>query len=328
MKALIIGANGFVGACLTKRLLKMKWKVSVFVRSESKLSKLGKEAGQVKIFTGNVTDIGSLKEAIKGIDVVFNCAAALPYHHLPDKNYWESNVKGVNNIMEVCNNLKVKRVVHISTVGIYGPASGGIINENSEFKISDVYSKTKLEGEKIVWGYIKKGFPATIIKPTIAYGPGDLRPGFLNLFVLISKNMFILVGKGNNYFHTIYIENLVDVLVLAATEDNAIGEDFIIGDYPCPTMKKIVKTIARVQGKKTYPFYIPMIIAYIVGIFFDFFERLGLPSPLNTRRVKFITQDKRYNTEKARKVLGYRARIGLSEGIKRTFDWYRKERLV
>ena len=313
---------------MTRRLLEKKWDASVFIRSKSKFLKLEKETGIKKVTVGNIADIGSLKKATRGIDIVFNCAAALPYHNLSDRSYWEVNVKGVKNIMEACRWSKVKRVVHISTVGIYGPTLNKTANEKSEYKISDVYSKTKLEGEEIVWEYIKKGLPAIIIKPTIAYGPGDTRPGFLNLFTLIKKNMFVSIGRGDNYFHTIYIENLVDALVLVATNDAAIGEDFIIGDYPCPTMKKIVKTIANVQDKKLYPFYIPTVIAYMVGVIFDFFERLGLPSPLNSRRVKFMTQNKRFSIKKAQKVLGYRPKIDLDEGIKRTFDWYKKEGLA
>lgn len=323
MKALVTGATGFVGGKLVTRLLEKGWKVKAFVRRGSNFSKFSKEKN-LKIVFGDVSDFDSLEKAVVGVDVVFSCAAALPYHNLIQKEYWEVNVKGIRNLMAACLAGKIKKVVYLSTVGIYGTTSRKGKSEKSEYKVTNVYSKTKYEGEKIVWEYIKKGLPVVIIKPTIAYGPTDTRPVFLNLFLMVKKGIFPLVGKGDNFFHTIYIDNLIDSLLLAATKKSAMGEDFIIGDDPCPTMRLIVKTISEIQGKKVWTFSLPRWLAYPAGIFFDLLQFTGLPAPLTTRRVDFMTQNKRFIIDKAKKVLGYSPKIGLGEGLRRTLKWYKE----
>lgn len=322
MEVLVTGATGFVGGALVDRLLKQRWQVTAFVRRGSKIVSLKRK--NVKLVFGDITDSTSVKKAVKGIDVVFNSAAALPHHKLADSSYWKVNVDGVKNVMEAAKTWGVKRVVHISTVGIFGATSRRGVGEKARPKLSDIYSITKLEGEKIAWKYVREGLPVVIIRPTIAYGPGDTRPGFLDLFVLIKKGMFISIGKGNNFFHTIYLENLVDALMLAAVRKSAVGQDFIIGDEPCPTMGQIVETIAKVQGKKLPGFYLPKRLALMTGLVFDLAQKFGLPAPLNSRRVKFITEEKKFRIEKAKRVLGYRAKISLDDGIEKTYDWYRK----
>jgi len=308
MNALVTGATGFVGGALVDRLLRQKWHVAALARRGSKHTSLKRKG--VKIIFGDLADLASVKKAVKGVDIVFNSAAALPYHNLPDQDYWEVNVTGVANVIDAAKTSGVKRVVHISTVGIYG-------------RTQDVYSRTKLEGEKIVAKFMKDGFSAVIIRPTIAYGPGDTRPGFLNLFTLIKKGMFIPVGRGDNFFHTIFIENLVDALWLIASKKESLGEDFIIGDDPCPTMREIIGIIAEVQGRRIPNFYLPKPIAYSVGLIFDLFKHLGLPAPLTTRRVNFITENKKFKIDKAKRVLGYKPKVGLEEGMQKTFNWYK-----
>lgn len=327
MRILVTGVTGFIGSNLVKRLLKEGWKVKALVRAKNNYATI-KKLG-VDIFIGDITDSKSVQEATKGVDVLFNCAAALPYHRFPDKDYWEVNVKGVENILKACYKSGVKRVVHISTVGIYGRTGKMALNEEALPKPNDIYSKTKFEGEKLVWREIKRGhLHITIIRPTIGYGPGDTRPGFLDLFKLIKMGIFVPIGKGENFFHTVYVGNLVDALLLVATKKEAIGEDFVIGDEPCPTMDQIIREIARVENVSISSLYIPDNIALFLGRFFDLSRVLGLPAPLNSRRVKFMTENKRFSIEKAKKILGYKPRITLREGIKRTFEWYRKERYI
>lgn len=307
MKALVTGATGFIGGNLVNRLLSQGWVVHALVRRKSKYSALKRKG--VVVFFGDLNNFDSIKRATRGVDVVFNCAAALPYHKLPGKEYEKANVLGVTNVLETAKRSRVKRVVHISSVAIYKP--------------TDVYSKTKLSGERIVWDHVKKGLAAAVIRPTIAYGPGDIRPGFLDLFRLIKKGMFIPVGTGENLFHTIYIDNLIDALYQAATKKAAQGEGFIIGDDPCPKMKQIIKAIATVQGKKLPRFYIPLPIAYLAAVFFEVLQRFGIPAPLTIRRVKFITEPKKFNITKAKRLLDYKPRVGLKEGVEKTYNWYK-----
>lgn len=324
MKALVTGATGFIGSNLVKRLLKESWKVKALVRAKSDYAVIKKWG--VDILIGDITSSKSVQVASQGVDVFFNCAAALPYHRLPEKDYWEVNVRGVENVLKACRKERVRRIVHISTVGIYGKTGKVALDEKASPKPNDIYSKTKLEGEKLIWKEIKKGdLYITIVRPTIGYGPGDTRPGFLHLFKLMKMGIFVPIGKGENFFHTVYVDNLIDALLLAAWKKEAIGEDFIIGDEPCPRMKNIISAIVKATKSSPLPISLPTSAALLVAKFFDPLRQVGLPTPLTTQRVKFITEDKIFSIEKAKRLLGYKAEIKIQEGAMKTYDWYCRE---
>lgn len=320
MKVLVTGASGFIGSNLVKKLISLDYQVTALVRKKNrKLS----DSKNLKIVIGDLTDLSSLKQAMKGVEVVFNCAAVLPHHKLDEHSYMQVNTNGVANILSIARKRKIKRFIQVSTVGIYGPSNQRIISEKSPVKLSDAYSRSKKAAEDLIRLAIREyKIPTVIIRPTIAYGPGDVRPGFSNLFGLVRRHRFVPVGPGSNYFHTIYVENLVDGLILAMTKKSAIGQDFIIGDDSCPTMKEIISTIAQVERVSLPGFYLPLIIARAIGLGCDLLERVGLKGPLNTRRVNFITENRRYSIRKAQQLLGYKPKFNLTEGITRTEQWY------
>lgn len=316
MKAFVTGATGFIGTNLIHRLLKDGWQVKALVRDERKFRLPNHQ--NLELIKGNLTDQVGLNQGSKEVDVVFNLAAVLPYHRLSEGKYIQANVTGVENLLKAAFEAGVDRLVHVSTVGIYGPSAADTIDEQSKVSIKDVYSETKYKGELLIRSFAEKtGLQFVIIRPTIAYGPYDTRPGFLDLFRFIKKRLFFLVGDGGNFFHTIYVENLVDALLLAATKKQTINEDFIIGDEDCPSMKDIAQTIAEVEDVSLNPFYLPkwfaLLLAKIPGI------------PLTNQRVNFITENRRYSIKKAKKILNYKPRYNLSEGIKKTYDWYLKK---
>lgn len=306
MKILLTGASGFVGGALVEKLLL--------------------EKDDVKNFKGRLQYEEAVKKQVGGVDVVFNCAAVLPHHKKPESDYWDANVTGVENICKAALGANAK-LVHVSTVGIFG-AGPKIITESSKVRISDIYTKTKYEGDKIVQKYNQKGLKAVIIRPTIGYGPRDIRPGFIDLFRFVKKGLFVPVGNGENYLHTIYIDNLIDGLVLAMRKRGAIGEDFIIGDDPAPKMSDITSEIYKAVGRRYPSYYIPKSVAIVTAGMMEVGNKVGLPAPLNLRRVRFITESRRYSTAKARKVLGYRPKVCLEKGVKLTYKWYLQNKLI
>jgi len=326
MNVFITGATGFIGGNLVEKLTKKGWRVSALVRKTSRVSMLKKKS--IKLVLGDIRDPAGFRDKLKGIDLVINCAAALPHHKLPDKQYWLTNVNGVENLLSNCIQSKVKKVIHLSTVGIYGETNKQGLSEKSKVKVNDVYSKTKLEGEKIVRDYTSKGLKTVIIRPTIAYGPGDTRPVFFKLFRLIGKGRFVPIGKGDNYLHTIYVENLIDAILLAASKNLSSGEDFIIGDATCPKVKDIIGTIYHLYGKQKPRFYLPRSFALTAARFFDLLANRGLPTPLTTKSVKFITAEKRFKINKAKKLLGYNSKVSLAGGMRKTFNWYKANKYL
>lgn len=317
MIAFITGATGFIGSNLIEALKKDNWDIRILTREKVVVVE------DVEVIYGDITDKNVIESAVNGVDIVFNLAAILPHQRKTKNEYFKVNVGGVKNIIEACLKYKVKRLVHVSTVGIYGSPDSKVVNERSPRKLSDYYSESKAKAEDLIFNYMRiYKLKATIIRPTIAFGPHDKRPGFSNLFKLVHKRIFIPVGDGKNYLHTIYVKNLVDALILAATSKNALGEDFIIGDDPCPTIGKIIKEIYQAEGIRAPRVYLPIFFARVIAKIFDIITKLGLPAPLNSRRLAFITENRRYSIDKAKKVLGFKPRVGLSEAIEQTHRWY------
>lgn len=299
MNILVTGATGFIGGAVVKRLLNMPCNIKILVRNKKHLKKIT----GVTICEGDLRDYKTVEKAIRNVDIVINCAAALPHHKLADKDYWDINATGVQNIVNACQKSKVKRLIHISTVGIYD-------------KYKDAYSRSKLEGEKIIKNSLFNS-STVIIRPTIAYGPGDVRPVFLKLFKMVKKGVNISIGGGENYLHTVYIDNLVDIIVKAIKTKSMLGQNFIVGDIVCPRMKDIVNEIIKVQDKICINIIIPNNIALFMG------KIIG-----KERMVKFVSENKKYKMDKLKKYMVLKSDIGLSTGMKRTFDWYKENNLI
>lgn len=322
MFALVTGGTGFIGSNLVKRLLRDGWRVRLLSRKVGRLK-------NVDWIIGDVTDKKVIEKAVSGVDIIFNLAGALPYHRTTDKIFWDTNVKGVENILKACLGKTVKRIVHVSTVGIYGSTGNNVFSEKSKMHLDSIYAKTKAKGEELVMDYFKKyKLPVVVIRPTIGYGYFDTRPGFLNLFRLLKKGWFIPLGNGENFFHTVYAGNLVDALLLAASKKEAVGEDFIIGDDPCPKMRDILKEMAKITGCTLPPFYLPLFIIKPLARLGDILQSVGLKVPIYSQRINFLTENRRYSIEKAKKILKFYPKVNLTDGVKMTYLWYRKKGLV
>ena len=151
MRILITGGTGFIGSQLALNSLEKGHSVRVLgqknTEAESQNMSLIQEKG-AEVVLGSVTEKGVVSDILKEIDVVFHLAAAQHEMNVPDKRYWDVNVAGTKNMLEASINAGVKRFVHGSTIGVYGSALEGNIDENSTLKPSNIYGRTKLEAEK------------------------------------------------------------------------------------------------------------------------------------------------------------------------------------
>ena len=272
---------------------------------------------RVQCCVGDLLDPNSLFMAMDDVDIVFNASGALPHHRLIDSDYWKINVDGVENLMQAALRRHVKKVVHLSTVGIYGEQVDNV-DEKTLPNPKGAYAESKLAGETVVSGYQSDKMSTIIIRPTIAYGPGDTRPVILSLSKLIKRGVFIPIGNGKNYFHTVFIANLVDAIVMSATRKVAEGESFIVGDDPCPTIGQLWNIMTKIAEKTPPKIYIPKPIAYT----------FSKPFPVIARKVKFLTTNKRYKIDKAKRILGYKPQVDLTEGMAITLDWYKSRSLL
>ena len=180
MKALVTGADGFIGSHLVEHLLDEGYDVKAFVlynsfNSYGWLDSLPKEKlDRIEFFSGDVRDPNGVRVAMEGVDVVFHLAAliAIPYsYHSPD-NYVDVNIKGTLNILQAAKMLGTKRVLVTSTSEVYGTAQYVPIDEKHPFQGQSPYSATKIGADRIAESFYRSfEMPITIVRPFNTYGP-------------------------------------------------------------------------------------------------------------------------------------------------------------
>jgi nucleoside-diphosphate-sugar epimerase len=321
-KILVTGASGFTGSALCRRLVTMGEDVVAFVRPSSRAEEL--TAMGVEIRVVDIKDPSEVLKNFDDIDRVYHIAAAWRTEHSDLNEFRLVNVEASRNLLEAAVRFQVKRFVHCSTVGVQGHIDDPPAGETYRYGPGDHYQRTKMEGEVLARKYFEQGLPGVVVRPAGIYGPGDVR--FLKLFRPIHKGFFVMIGSGKTLYHFTYIDDLVDGFMLAGTKDEALGEVFTIAGREYISLSQLVNTIAEVLGKPRPWLKLPYYPVLLAAQACDRICRpLGISPPLYPRRVEFFVKDRAFSIEKAQQVLGYRPRIDLVEGLRRTAEWYREK---
>jgi len=323
MKVLITGGTGFIGSNLALRCLENGDIVRVLGQennpAEVENRKMIEEKG-AEVILASITNREKIFTLLQGIDLVYHLAAAQHEANVPDKLFYDVNVKGTENILEASVRSGVKRFVHGSTIGVYGTALDGNIDEESPLQPDNIYGKTKLEGEKIVLSFNNR-LPVVIIRISETYGPGDRR--LLKLFKAIYKNAFFMIGNGMNTHHLIYIDDLINGLLIAATSKEAVGEVFVLAGKEPVTTNEMVKTIAKVIGKRIPRLQMPLSPFIGLSIIMEKVLRpLGIQPPLHRRRMDFFKKNFLFSNDKSLKKIGFKPTFSFYKGVKATAAWY------
>jgi len=329
MNILITGGTGFIGSRLALRCLELQHAVRVLgqenTAAEIQNSQMLESRGAEIIFD-SVTNRERMIEICDGIDWVFHLAAAQHEANVPDQHFRDVNVHGTHNLLEASTKAGVKRFIHGSTIGVYGTALDGDINENSPLRPNNIYGTTKLEGERLVESYSDK-LPIVIIRISETYGPGDRR--LLKLFKAVKKNMFFIIGNGKNLHHLVYIDDLISGMLLSASSEAAVGKIFLFAGKEPLTTVEMVQEIARYFGTKVSRFHAPLSLFLMLSwIIEGIFRPLGIQPPLHRRRMDFFRKSFYFSLDHAYNALDYSPKIGFAEGVKRTADWYENSGLL
>ncbi len=328
LKALVTGANGFVGSHLVERLLSTGYRVTCLVRETSNLRWL--QGLDVEYVYADISQKQFLKHVLKEIDFVFHVAGLTKKYSCLAKSreeYFKANYRGTKNLIEACAevNPHIRRFVYISSQAAVGPGKDRQpLDETSPCSPITDYGKSKLEGEKAVLEHSSK-LPVTIIRPPALYGPRD--PDFLVVFRMVNKGFKTLLGRGESYVNLCYIEDLIQGTVLAAESPRAIGQIYFIADDQIYSKGKIPDIMAHVLNKKAITLTVPKALLFAVAFVSEnVFRLLRRPVLLNVQKVREISQ--KYwlcDISKARKELGFSPKYGLEEGARKTVRWYREK---
>jgi nucleoside-diphosphate-sugar epimerase len=318
--ALVTGGTGFTGSHLIQALVRDGQPVRAIARSAPKARQM--LPASVEVVEGDITDPGTVERAMAGVQTVYHLAAAFrEAKHMPGY-YRRVNVDGTRLLLEAALERGVQRFVHCSTGGVRSHIEHPPGDETLPHKPGDAYQRSKSEGEKLALAFHRRyGLPVTVARPTPIYGPGDTR--LLKMFRLVAQRRFVILGRGDIYFHMVHVNDLVTGLRLLGEHPRAVGEVFILGGEECLRLRSVLDLIAGAVGAPPpwlrlplWPFELAAILCEAVCV------PLGLEPPLHRRRVHFFRNSRAFTIDKAKRLLGYRPRVELRRGIQETADWY------
>jgi dihydroflavonol-4-reductase len=247
MKIFVTGGTGFIGTFFMRTLQKTNHEAVCLVREHSDVRQL-QEAG-VQMVIGDVTRKSTLIDAMKGCDWVVNLANLFEFW-IPDcHKYREVNVEGTRNVMEAALENAVSKVVHVSTLAVYGNTNWPATEENDlGSECYSIYAQTKREGELLVWDfYREKKLPVVMIYPGGVIGPDDPKPAGRYLKKLLEGKLPAQILT-KSMFPWVYVGDVAKAILLALEKEGNIGEKYFLAAEN-KTFGDINKLISEVSGK-------------------------------------------------------------------------------
>ena len=329
MKACVTGATGFIGSRLTLFLKDLGVDVVALGLTNNDAEKQRYQTLQnngIQPHNINVIDKGPLVELLQGCDVVFHLAAAQHEANVPDQYFYDVNVIGTRNLLEASVKAGVRRFVYGSTIGVYGDALEGELNEFSQVNPTNVYGKSKLEAEFTALSFNGQT-EVVVVRIAETYGPGDQR--LLKLFKGIKKGLFLIIGSGTNIHQLIYIDDLIAGLHAASQCPTAPGEIYVLAGEEKLTTADMFEYIAQAENTNPRRLKAPILpFAFAARLLERICPPLGINPPLRQRRLDFFRKSFYFNNEKTALALNFKSQTLFCDGAKRTADWYIENRLL
>jgi nucleoside-diphosphate-sugar epimerase len=318
---LVTGATGFIGRHVVDQMLLAGNAVRILTRGDRPIPQSWLD--QIEVVHGELNDSKALQKAVSGCEYVFHLAAELRDHTKMDR----VNIEGTRCLLEMCNQSRVHKFIHLSSVGIMGANREGDVDETEPCRPKNHYERSKYAAEKLVLAWCNDADnKAIIIRPTNVFGDGlrngsDSMPPWLQA---IQKGRFVYFGRHaiSNY---VYVKDVADVCC-GATRFSGTGI-FIIND-PC-MLEDFVSAAAEALGVPAPKVSIPLPLAYVAAMAFQGTSWLiRRRSPLTVSRVRALSIRTRYLSNRIYAVWGWWPAIGYKVGLQRTVNWYRKIGLV
>lgn len=312
---LVTGATGFIGGALAARLASGGSRVRVLARRPERADAL--REGGMEVLRGDLADPESLRGTCEGMEIVFHCAAWLgtPY-------VWQTahavNVLGTRAVAEEALRAGVGRFVHLSSIAVYGPVRSGRVTEASPlWKGVELYGDSKIMAEEALAEVRARGLDAVITRPGMVYGPRS-RGWTIRAVDWVNQGRPAMVNGGRGYARPIFIENLVDALIVCAVRP-VVGEAFTLIDANMP-WRDYLDLYGRMVGKK--PRSVSYLTAWLIAAG-DELRALVTRKPPRVRRAAlgYAVSRAIFSTEKAYRLLGWTPRYTMDEAMELTKAW-------
>ncbi len=308
----ITGVGGFIGLRMVERARELGWEVRG-VDVDPNGAKLAEDAGATTV-VGDINDGELLEELFEGADIVFHTAAIVD--ETGDRDlFYRVNVEGTRSVCAAATAAGVHRLVHLSSVMVYGFDYPEGIDETFEVdEYFNIYCETKKVSEDEAFRFHEPGaLEIIVIRPGDVYGARS-RPWMLRPLETMEAGLFNLPGGGRGIVNHVHVDNLLDAVFLALEKD-ATGEVFNITDGVATACIEFFRYHAEMLGKKSVPCLPTGLLKGMLTVAGPVYRLRGKEPPATKEALNFLLRHSKISSKKARQTLGFEPRIDLKTGM-------------
>lgn len=311
MKILVTGSSGFVGSNVIAAAYAQGWSCVQQCRQQ-----YGSTIDDA-VFVSNIDANTNWNRALSGVECIVHCAARV--HQMKDdpqsalKHYREVNTAGTINLARQAHAAGVKRFVFISSIKVNGEYTqiGQPFRPDSNIAPADPYALSKYEAEMELQQLAQEtGLEVVIIRPPLVYGPG-VKANFQSMMRWIEKGVPLPLGAIHNQRSLVYIDNLVDLILVCCEHHNAVGKTFLVSDDHDVSTSQLLKQVESIMAKSNR--ILPMPMNWI-----ELSAKL-LGKPQIARR---LCGNLQVDISQTKALLEWRPQVSFEEGIRRTVNAY------
>lgn len=317
MKVIITGGTGFLGVHLARHFLKQHAQVTLYDLAELDASDL---KGKVKAIIGDVRNKKQTEQAVNNHDFLIHAAAALPIQRTKDAIF-STNIEGTKNVLSAALKHNIKRLVFISSTAVYGVPKHLPETEESPLDPIGYYGESKIAGEKLCQEYMTKGLQINIIRPKTFLGIE--RVGVFELWfeAIYNNHRLFILGNGRNPYQLLAVSDMVTA-VSNALNSKVAQEVFNIGAKKFGSWREDLGAVIKREKSHSKITSLPVIPAQQILHALEF---LNL-SPIAAWHYKTMPVPSYVSTQKAEKLLGWKATKSNQEILLESYQWYKKHR--
>ncbi|MDP3968922.1 MAG: NAD-dependent epimerase/dehydratase family protein, partial [Nocardioides sp.] len=276
---------------------------------------------------GDICTPGRWQDAFAGVDAVLHTAATVSMV-APYDEAWRVNVLGTRHVLDAAARHGVDRVLHFSSIAAFGNDYPDGVDETYPVRVTgrSSYGDTKAASEAVALAAHAAGETSvTVIRPADVYGPGSV--WIREPLAMLRARRMVLPDGGRGTFTPIYVDDLVDGVVLALVTPEAAGQVFVLGPTQGVPCVDYFGRLAALAGRR-----IPSVPARaalpVLDVLGGAMRRAGVRTEISRASAEFLNRPGSYSVAKARRLLGWEPQVDLDTGIARSAAWARETGLL
>ena len=327
-RVLVTGASGFIGGWIVRGLHERGYAVRALYRRERPPEPLAALAASgVELLRGDLSREGEVRSAARGEEAVVH-AAGLATDWGPAELFFRQNVESTSRLLAASRAAGCRVFLYLGSAAVHGFGPHHRSTEEGPYYAPvSAYQISKHQAEEAVLAANAPGFRTAVLRPANVYGPGDTTT-FYRLLAGQERGIRAILSRGRRLTSVVYIEDLLQAVVLALESEAAAGQVFNITSGEQVSWGELMGYSATLLG--VHPWLeLPLPLGRaLAALLSGVYRLLGIrrDPPLTPYRWAHVAYDFDFSIEKARRLLGYRPQVDWREGLRRTVEAYREER--